>query len=98
MSECFDNRFVYGFCSFVGSIHQVGNSDGLPCCPHCGSMLLELPTKEDYLTGVPEYDKKHPGYAEFVNWNIEASKTRCFPSLAKAIEIYNKETGKTVKL
>lgn len=70
-----DNRYVYGFCTWHDSVYKAGNTGpqkmningreiefaGLPCCPFCGSMLLELQNKEIFFEGAKEHDKKYPG-------------------------------------
>ena len=70
----------------------------LPCCPHCGGMLFELPSRDDYMRGVPDFDKQHPGYAKFVAWWEEKCKTTCARNLPEAIALYNKETGSDFKV
>lgn len=70
----------------------------LPCCPHCGGMLLELRNRAEFMAGVPMFDKDHPGYAKFIEWAEEKYKTICYPDISKAIEVYNKETGSNFRL
>lgn len=70
-----DHRYVYSAgCTFHGSIDEIGTKGGpghrLPCCPSCGSMLFEMPTKEQWDRQIADYAKKKndPQYAAFMKW------------------------------
>lgn len=66
-----DKRFVYGArCCWFGSITEVGHTDGgLPCCPHCRSVLYEMPDETTWWDGVDRYEASgHPGYRAMVEW------------------------------
>jgi hypothetical protein len=56
----------------------------LPCCPHCGGMLLELPHAKEWWDGVDKYDADgHPGYGAMWRWQRQMNKRAplCFPNL-----------------
>ncbi|WP_026783127.1 hypothetical protein [Pleomorphomonas koreensis] len=66
-----DKRFVYGArCCWFGSISEVGHTNiGLPCCPHCGSVLYEMPDEATWWDGVDRYEAAgHLGYRAMVEW------------------------------
>lgn len=65
-----DNRFVYGArCAWFGSISEVAHNNGLPCCPHCSSVLFEVASEEVWWDGVDRYEAAgHPGYRSMVEW------------------------------
>lgn len=101
-----DTRYVAStFCTWHGPIAKVGiaRGVGIPCCPTCGSPLLEWSTEAEFMNGLVEFEKEHPGYSEFLRWlgTLEA----CIkldkapkPSLETAAGIYRTSTGKDVKL
>ena len=92
-----DNRIVYGAgCVWWDSIDKAGNLNactdtkltntyGLPCCPHCGSVLFEVDENEWY-KNIDEYDKTHPGYKDLVKW----MRGKCFKTLELARNEYEK--------
>lgn len=94
-----DTRYVYSSgCTWNESIHKVSKTRSLPCCPHCGSVLFELDSEDEWLKGAAKYDKDHPGYLDFIKW----LKGKCFPGLGMAglrvaLKKYQKKTGKTVE-
>lgn len=53
--------------------NAVTGPHGLPSCPHCGSVLHQIDTKE-WLDGLKEADRSIPGYEAMLLW----SKGRCF--------------------
>ena len=82
-----DTRFTYGVvCTWRGPIQNVGVRDnGLPCCPHCGGVLFEMETKDIWDKQIVDFDKKHPGYADFQSWL--AALASCIP-LKTALDTY----------
>lgn len=104
-----DTRIVYGAnCVWWDSIDKVGSTSnhprypedfqrgrGLPCCPHCGSVLFEVPSEEEWYREVELFEKcdkngnPHPGYKKFIEWQ----RGKCFPSMASAAAKYKEETG-----
>ena len=96
-----DKRFVYSVnCTFWGSIYEVGltGKEGdairLPCCPHCGSVLMEKENEAKLLKGIDEYDEKNPGYKELFFW---LRGRRCCATMRQAATWKELETGKGVK-
>jgi hypothetical protein len=78
-----DTRIVYGAgCTWWDSIDKVGkHPKGLPCCPHCNSMLFEMDGPDMWWSGVAAYEAKgNPGYREMIEW----MRGKCFPSIAAA--------------
>lgn len=83
-----DTRIPYSFnCTWWDSIDKVGltkdTGDGhrLPCCPHCGSMLMEMDSEATWFAGVDRYEAAgHPGYRALVEW----ARGKCFPNYVAA--------------
>lgn len=88
-----DDRIVYGVrCSWWDSIDKVGHTkpgpDGhsLPCCPHCGSVLFEVP-KMLWENGIDAYVlKEDPNYQKMIEW----MRGKCFPNFGLAKAAYLK--------
>jgi len=94
MSDRKDTRIVYGVgCTWWDSIYKVGhtppmNGHRLPCCPHCGSVLMELPDEAAWWKGVDRYEAdKEPGYRKLVEWQ----RGKCFPNMGVARVAYAAE-------
>ena len=87
-----DDRIVYGFnCVWWDGIEKVASRGGLPCCPHCGGMLMEMPTPKQWWDGVEIYEKNgHPGYRSFIEW----LKGKCFPNRDAAKAAYEAKPGR----
>ena len=100
----YDSRYCYSVgCTWHDSIHKVGNtgpskmlingrpveSNGLPCCPFCGSMLFETEHKKNFFESAAKHAETHPGYLEFVEW----SQGKCFRDFDASIAAYNKFAG-----
>lgn len=47
----------------------------LPCCPHCGSMLMEVASEEEWKASVQRDCRSHPEYAAMIFW----AKGKCYP-------------------
>lgn len=82
--EKLDTRIVYSFsCTWWDDVYKVGKHpvNELPCCPYCGSMLLEMPSIESWWEQVDKYEReKEPGYRALVTW----MRGQCFPSYTVA--------------
>jgi len=100
-----DTRIVYGArCFWWDSIDKVGltppmvgertgKAIQLPCCPHCSSVLMEVPDEASWWRGVDDHEQKaHAGYREFIKW----SRGKRFKGTGPAYRAYHAETGKTV--
>ena len=85
-----DSRIVYGaMCLWWDSIDKVSKTPtGLPCCPHCGGVLFEMASLEEWNQTVDTFEKESPspGYREFINW----LRGKCFPTPTAAREAYRK--------
>lgn len=101
-----DTRYVYGAnCTWHGSIADIGHKktnsafDGseitLPCCPHCGGMLFEFPSKEVWGEAVAKQEAVNPGYAAFIEW--AGSIGACWGGQYDALKRYNFTQGKEFK-
>lgn len=67
----------------------------LPCCPHCGSMLFEMPSEEMWWKGAEKHEQKgHTNYVNFLKWVRE--QPRCWPDIRSAGVEYAAVTGKEV--
>jgi hypothetical protein len=97
-----DDRIVYGIhCVWWDGIEKVGhtppNRDGIsiPCCPHCGSVLYELPSPKEWWDGVDKYEADgHPGYRDFISW----LKGKCYPGRNAAKAAYEASGKRKVTL
>lgn len=70
-TEAPDTRVVYSInCSWWDSIDKCKiNNAGLPGCPHCGSVLCEMPSEEVWWASVDRYEASgHPGYRKMIEW------------------------------
>ena|SRR6185295_14322260 len=79
-----DTRIVYGVrCVWWDSIYEASGKTMpgggvLPCCPHCGSVLMEVPSLKDWNRNVDEWEAAgHPGYRAMMDW----ARGKCFPSM-----------------
>lgn len=93
-----DGRIAYGAtCSWWDSIDKVasrdGTSTGLPCCPHCRGVLMEVPTEAEWWAGARQHEAKDAGYVAFLEW----LRGKCFTrsdsksALEVAREVYTLE-------
>lgn len=64
-----------------------GELHSLPCCPHCGSVLFEVPSIEEWNKSMEQFEKDgHPGYVAMMNW----SRGKCFKNMAEMKAAYEK--------
>lgn len=72
-----DTRIVYGyFCTWWDSIDKCGKTEpnkktgiSIPCCPHCGSPLLEVDSLEEWESKVRATEPtRWPNYVGFMRW------------------------------
>ena len=71
-----------------GRTVKTGGGGGLPCCPVCRGMLLEVPDEATFIARAQKWeDDGHPGYVVFIQW----SKGKCFKSLTAAQSAYAAE-------
>lgn len=89
-----DERIVYGArCCWWDSIDKAHRANapggiGVPSCPHCGSVLFELPDEATWWAGVDRHEANgHPGYRALVEW----SRGKCFPHWKEAEAAYRRE-------
>lgn len=77
-----DPRIVYGArCFWWDSIANVDKlPSGLPCCPICKGVLLEMDNETHWWEQVDRQEEKEPGYRRFIEW----LRGRCFKSMAVA--------------
>ena len=55
-------------------------------CPHCGSVLLEVPDLNAWWAGVNLHESEgHPAYGAFIEW----LRGRCYPNLKAANMAFN---------
>ena len=72
---------------------------GLPCCPHCGSVLFQIEAPK-WFAGADRYEREgrdgtpHPGYRDMIDWQ----RGKCFPSGQSAADAYQAETGRKVTI
>lgn len=82
------NLVVYGVnCTWWDFIknagfHEMPDGHKLPCCPNCGSVLYQMPSR-DWWKSVSEYK----GYADYPNL-IRWMRGKCFEKMSDAIYAY----------
>lgn len=70
-----------------GNLRQ---APGLPCCPKCRGLLLEVPTLDAWMDNVDKHEANgHPGYRAFLEWQ----RGKCFKTMPEAKAAYTAETG-----
>ena len=92
-----DLRIVYGArCTWWDSIDNVGRTPPgpgghrLPACPHCGSVLFEVPTEEDWWEGVDRAEREgRVGYRGLIEW----SRGRCYPNFTALEAAYGERVS-----
>ena len=88
-----EERIVYGAnCVWWDSIDKASTIDGepggLPCCPHCRGVLLEIKA-DKWEKGVRDLAEKESGYDELIAW----MRGKCFPTYPEAMAAYEEEKG-----
>lgn len=81
-----EELLTYGArCTWFGLISETsqvpgtggGGFGGLPCCPYCGGVLMQLDSEKQWWDGVDKYEAEgHPGYRAMWEWQREQKK--CF--------------------
>ena len=97
-----DTRIVFGMrCVWWDGIEKVGklppspSGHSLPCCPHCGGVLMQMDGPEQWWRTVEQHQANgHPGYRAFIEW----MKGKCFPTMQAAKAAYEAKPGRTVTL
>lgn len=87
-----DKRIVYGVgCCWWDKIDKASCKDELPCCPHCGSLLFEMDSKE-WRQQIKEYAQKNNDldYINFIHW----LQGKCFKTYPDAKIAFKMEQGK----
>lgn len=83
-----DQYVAYGAsCTWWDNKSEVGDNEGLPCCPECDGTLYEREHTEWY-ANIDNHENTHQGYAAFMEW----LKGKCFVTLDIAKEAYVTET------
>jgi hypothetical protein len=90
--------------------HKLPNPSGdhgLPCCPHCGGMLYELPEERKWWLGIDVFEagsyraqelpRPHPGYRKMWEWQRDEYK-KCFPTPLALAEAYKAASGIAVSV
>lgn len=66
------------------------NGHSFPCCPHCGSLLMQVDSEKKWFEGVDEFEKNgHPNYRAMLIW----SRGKCFKNLEEMTQAYKAEAG-----
>lgn len=84
-------RVVYGArCCWWDSISAAGSKpSGLPCCPHCGGVLMETDSEATWWEGVDRAEAEgRSGYRALIEW----SRGRCFLSFEAMEAAYAEAT------
>lgn len=93
-----DTRFVYGArCVWFGPIRKVGKHpvNGLPCCPHCKSMLFEFDSEEKWWAQVDQFEATGAeGYRKMIEWAAD----KHFLTANDVVAAYKAATGISVDI
>lgn len=66
----------------------------LPCCPHCGSLLYEVASEQEWWHTIATHEAAgHPGYRLFIEWQ----RGKCFKTFDLARYMYSVDTGRVAK-
>ena len=73
-------------CTWWDSVRETSVTPaGVPCCPHCGGVLFEVPSERGWWAGVDAHEADgHPGYRAFIEWQ----RGRCYPNVELAAAAY----------
>ena len=86
-----DNRIVYSAgCTWWDSIDKIGrHRNGLPTCPHCGSVLFEVPNEETWFENIGKYEEisDDKEYSSKLKW----ARGKCFKNMSLLDEAYQLE-------
>jgi hypothetical protein len=101
-----EQLIVYGVnCVWWDSIEKTGRLEvprrydtparmgrpGLPCCPHCGSVLMQIEESkwfanmDDYEAGRQPDGVAHPGYRKMMEWG----RGKCFRTMSELKRSYD---------
>lgn len=83
-----DRRIVYGFrCSWWGSVTEAGRTaSGLPGCPQCSGVLMEVEDAGVWWRGVDEAEAAgRRDYRAFITW----LQGKCYPTLDDARRVFD---------
>lgn len=77
---------------------MIGGEDsyGLPCCPHCQSVLFQMDEDKFWRGALEHQQKGHTNYETFLRWTM--TQKRCWPTLAEAAAAYTLESSRPVVL
>jgi hypothetical protein len=79
---------VYGaFCVWWDGIEKAGQlPSGIPCCPHCKSVLFQQP-EEQWIQAATKHNDRAPGYLAFILW----LRGKCYLNWKVARVAYDQE-------
>lgn len=84
-------RIVYGArCTWWDSADKAGRKEsGLPCCPFCGSVLMEVDDEAEWWRGIERNPQSEtvPHFHDFVTW----LRGQCFSSFEAARSVFELE-------
>ncbi len=85
---------AYGVgCCWFDNISKVSqHPSGIPCCPFCGSVLMQAPTASYWRDAQKYEDDGHPGYVALLKWQ----QGKCFKTMAEARAAYAAATNSEV--
>ena len=66
------------------------NGHSFPCCPHCGSLLMQVENEASFFKGVDEHEANgHPGYRAMLLW----IRGKCFKTVGEAMVAWKSATA-----
>jgi len=85
-------------CFWHGRIEATGRTGkcgmGIPCCPHCGSVLYQC-SQRKWEEGTKAYEQQgHVNYIAFMAWTEAQGK--CWPTIDAAAQEFTATTGQPV--
>lgn len=66
-----ESPYVYGAtCVWFGPISETRTLlSGIPVCPHCGSVLLQVDSEAEWWASAEKYEAEgHPDYTAMLRW------------------------------
>jgi hypothetical protein len=86
-----DNRLCYGaMCTWFGPISETRtHAEGhLPVCPHCGGVLFEIASENEWWANIEKYERErpYPGYKYMMEW--QRAQKKCFKDITRLEEAY----------
>ncbi len=93
--------YTYGIgCTFHGPITKVGKhpeTEGLPCCPHCNGMLMQVENESAWWAGIQKAEEQgNTNFFVFMKW--VGHQEKCWKNVKEAAEAFTNAHGIDVRI